>query len=50
MQASSSWLVLLSLKERIAVGMDVSYDEIIMASNNQFRLVGIHDLQKMVGK
>jgi hypothetical protein len=26
--------------------MNISYDEIIMASNNQFRMVGMHDLQK----
>jgi hypothetical protein len=42
--------VLLSLKGRVAVGMDVGYDEIITASNNQFRLVGTHDLQKTAGK
>jgi hypothetical protein len=49
-QASSSWLVLLSLKGRIAVGMDVGYDEIITASNNQFRMVGTYDLQKTASK
>jgi hypothetical protein len=35
--------VLLSLKGRAAVGMDVGYDEIITASNIQFTMVGMHD-------
>jgi hypothetical protein len=42
--------VILSLKGRVAVGMDVGYDEIKMASNIQFRMVGTHDLQKTAGE
>jgi hypothetical protein len=42
--------VLLSLKGRVVVDMDVGYDEIITASNNQFRMVGTYDLQKMATK
>jgi hypothetical protein len=41
--------MLLSLKGRATVGMDVGYDEIITASNIQFRMIGTHDLQKMAG-
>jgi hypothetical protein len=39
--------VLLSLKARGAVGMDVGYVEILRASNNQFRMTGMYNLQKM---
>jgi Tfp pilus assembly PilM family ATPase len=42
--------VLLSLKGRVAVGMDVGYDEIKMVFNIQFRMVGTYDLQKTVSE